>query len=205
LTLAVFDRLQRRAFTEQIPTGPNRFPDDRDDVHDISTQNGQRFGEGDRVRIVAWVMKAKFSNDKPRPRGKNGEHVNCNHSGEEFNDIHIALASNKNDGECETITAEMSPHSRPEQWTPANLVNLQFPVRVTGQLFYDSIHRPCENGRGSPKRRSSWEIHPVYAVEVCAKKSIAQCPVNGGADIWTPLVQFILDEEEEDAHEDDGE
>ena len=201
VTFAVLDHLQRRANAEEIPTGPNRFPEDRGDLEDITTVGGKKLGEGERVRLVAWVMKAKYSN----ATGK-GEHVNCSRAGKERNDIHIALAKNKNDAECTTVTAEMSPHGRPEEWAPENLLNLQFPVRVTGQLYYDSVHAPCEPGKvRHPKRRSSWEIHPVYTVDVCRKKSLAKCPVNGGASVWISLTQFLEEEAEEDAHEEEEE
>ena len=39
-------------------------------------------------------------------------------------------------------------------------------VRMTGQLFFDGSHSPCINGHGGPPRRSIWEIHPVFAIEV---------------------------------------
>jgi hypothetical protein len=40
------------------------------------------------------------------------------------------------------------------------------PVRVTGQLFYDEEATSC-NTDAAAGRRSKWEIHPVYAIDVC--------------------------------------
>jgi hypothetical protein len=59
-------------------------------------------------------------------------------------------------------------------------------VRVTGQLFFDGSHSPCAGGKGSPKRASLWEIHPVYALDVCSGKTIADCPVDDETK-WQPL------------------
>ena len=45
-------------------------------------------------------------------------------------------------------------------------------LRLTGQLFYDASHKPCVFSGGkiverhSPERRSIWEIHPIYRIEV---------------------------------------
>ena len=198
LTFANFDRLQDAAENAEIPTGTNKYPDDRADVQDMVTINHHRLGEGDRVRLVAWVLTAHYSNVDERSDGTAGEHVNCSKPGEDWNDIHIALVTNKNNPECTSITAELSPHHRPDAWLdPADLLNLQFPVRMTGQLFYDSIHKPCNNGHGSaPRRRASWEIHPVYQIDVCTKKSLANCPADGNN--WTPLATFLEQQEEEE-------
>jgi hypothetical protein len=40
-------------------------------------------------------------------------------------------------------------------------------VRLTGPLFYDASHDPCTpTKKSSPARRSIWEIHPLYGIEV---------------------------------------
>ncbi len=125
--------------------------------------------------------------------------MNCFHDDDEWNDVHMTLTKNKNDSGCTGVTAEIIPHSRPDDWTDTNLVNLQFPVRITGQLFYDTIHRPCEHGKEkSPKRRSSWEIHPVYAIDVCKFKALAQCDATNQS-AWTPLNAFLANQPEEAA------
>jgi hypothetical protein len=61
------------------------------------------------------------------------------------------------------------------------------PVRVTGQLFFDSSHTPCVNEvpvRGDPSRASVWEIHPIYKFEVCTEGA---CDSGNG---WVPLEQW---------------
>jgi len=104
-------------------------------------------------------------------------------------------ASAKTD-ECTTVTAEISPHYRPAIWDrfhdglnvdieaiiPGLLQHrVTFEqkkgdrpvyVRLTGPLFYDASHTPCKfdgkkiTERHGPERRSIWEIHPVYRIQV---------------------------------------
>lgn len=99
-------------------------------------------------------------------------------------------------GECGTVTAEVSPHYRPVTWSRFHdglngeiedilpgLLKHQvvdqkkageqpLRVKITGPLFYDASHQPCrfKNGkvvkRNSPARRSIWEIHPIYRIQV---------------------------------------
>lgn len=98
--------------------------------------------------------------------------------------------------ECTTVTAEISPHYRPALWSRfhdgqkpeiealmpgllkqrvvENRTSDSRPLRLrlTGQLFYDASHQPCVFRAGkvverhSPERRSIWEIHPIYRIEV---------------------------------------
>lgn len=98
--------------------------------------------------------------------------------------------------ECTTVTAEISPHFRPAVWSRfhdgqkqeieallpgllkqrvvENQTSNSRPLRLrlTGPLFYDASHQPCVfRGsrvveRHSPERRSIWEIHPIYRIEV---------------------------------------
>ena len=156
----------------------------------------EMLGEGKLVTLKAFVLKA-------RPEG--GESVNCKKDVPDdplFHDIHITLVDSRNKRqpndptsvlarkECTGVVVEMSPHHRPELWTTENVNKVaaaQALVRVTGQRFFDSSHFPCSNGApvgNSPKRISLWEIHPVYAFEVCT----ADC---GGAGEWLPLDQWV--------------
>ncbi len=140
----------------------SQLPKDRTVLRNLTTPVG-RLSEGMVVRIAAFVINAHASN-----LGK-GESVNCNQPDAESNDIHIVLGQNSNhDDECSSVTAEMSPHFRPAIWTPSNLNEHNTHLyRFTGQLFFDASHRPCAGGKGSPARSSLWEIHPVYAVDIC--------------------------------------
>jgi len=143
-----------------------QLPRDRSVLRNLPTKAGS-LSEGDVVRIVAYVIDAHPSNVS------GGESVNCKQNGAENNDIHIVLGENSpNDDECTSVTAEMSPHFRPLVWTPVALNQHNTHLyRFTGQLLFDASHRPCAGGKGSPKRSSLWEIHPVYAVDICTDKN----------------------------------
>jgi hypothetical protein len=110
--------------------------------------------------------------------------------------IALSPNKNPTTDECWTVTAEISPHYRPVVWSrfhdgqnadiealipgllKQSIVENQTPgahplkLRLTGQLFYDASHRPCvfKDGkiveRHGPERRSIWEIHPLYRIEV---------------------------------------
>jgi len=156
------------------------------------------FGEGKLVQVKAFVLT---------PHQEGPESVNCEHDFDHepnkdlFHDIHIPLvetaqlASPQNQteeeaNECQGIVVEMSPHHRPPQWTADNVKKVaaaHHPVRVTGQLFFDSSHVPCVGGkevRTNPRRFSLWEIHPIYRFESCT----ADCD---GAGTWVPLEQWV--------------
>jgi hypothetical protein len=148
----------------------------------------QRIGEGQLIVLNAFVLKA---------RQEGAESVNCGKPPRTgavpdeplYHDIHISLvqvATEKD--ECNGVVAEMSPHHRPPEWSAENLNKLAgTPIRVTGQLFFDSSHSPCENGQasaGNPKRFSLWEIHPIYKFEVCT----ANCGAEG---TWVSLEEWV--------------
>lgn len=171
------------------------LPPDRSLLVDLITDGqGRHLGEGTLVRLEGFVFKAQHSNTFVFS-GK-GESVNCNKTSLASNDIHIALSRTKagtqtmgESSECETVTAEINPHHRSEIYNrfdtnPADFLNGKLQkkgqdklkgqplplqgerVRVTGQLFFDGSHSPCRNGHGGPPRRSIWEIHPAFSIEV---------------------------------------
>ncbi len=110
--------------------------------------------------------------------------------------VALSGSPNPKTDECSTVTAEISPHYRPLVWSrfhdglnedvEAAIPGLlkrrvidhlehgarPLKVRLTGPLFYDASHRPCLFSAGkvterhSPERRSIWEIHPIYRIEV---------------------------------------
>jgi hypothetical protein len=142
--------------------GDALLPKDRSVLRDLPTKVGP-LSEGTVVRLVAFVMDAHYSNVG------SGESVNCKQPDKESNDIHIVLRDRPDEqDQCNSVTAEMSPHFRPVVWDPTdlNLKNTHL-YRFTGQLFFDGSHRPCSGGKGSPKRSSLWEVHPVYALDIC--------------------------------------
>ena len=99
------------------------------------------------------------------------------------------MPDNKDTNECNSTTAEMSPHYRPPGWTPDRLTKLGKPVRIRGQLFYDNSHKPCTPGHTpNPHRVSLWEIHPVYSIDVCKSSDIDECRKNSNNDAeWAPV------------------
>lgn len=176
----------------QPPNDREDLPTDRSLLVDMVTVNGQTLGEGSLVTLEGFVFKAKHSNVG------SGESVNCHRPKLADNDIHIALARTKNESkvgadECQTLTAEITPHHRsaiynrfdtdsrdflngkPQKPGKDELKGSPLPlqsarVRITGQLFFDGSHAPCGSSHGGRiSRSSSWEIHPVFEIQVFEK------------------------------------
>jgi len=183
-----------------------KLPTDRTQLPKVQSSGGGRsraIGEGTKVVFVGYIREAKYDDTET------GEDVNCKIGGAgkigtEDNDIHISVGLTTLTASpatiparCQSITAEISPHFRPAVWekvvtTPFRKVFQTRPVRITGTLLFDAEHVPCQKGairQGNPVRISVWEIHPVYAIDVCKNKSLARCEVNDNSD-WTPFDQF---------------
>lgn len=191
ITRTTFVKLQSAADDAGVRSGSP--PDDRSVLRDLhTTSEGETIGEGSLVELVGFIIDAHYSNVS------NGESVNCKKRGRESNDIHIVLDESKSVTDfCHTVTAEMSPHFRPEDWDSGVLQELGRPVRLTGQLFFDGSHGPCRPGHpASPKRASVWEIHPVYRVDVCRNTSIAGCSAHDESK-WIPLDEFVTQDEKQ--------
>ena len=151
-------------------------------------------GEGTLVRFAAFVLHARNSN-----KGA-GEAVNCDLPAPEENDIHIELVADANeDDACNAVTAEMSPHFRPEAWDGLVETELKRPVRITGPLFYDGLHhKQCHDDvRPKPVRSSVWEVHPVYQFDVCKAKTLDACDA-GNDSAWIPFDQWANAGEDEE-------
>ena len=180
-----------------------KMPADRSVLRNLSINDGGRsltVGEGSKVSFVGYVMAYEFADTH------GGEDVNCNLNGDENNDIHLTLRTTPGlilkrpsglpDPRCNAVSAEVSPHFRPAAWnrlaSPAsNALFARYPLRVTGALTFDAEHRPCAAGKpapGSPVRISVWEIHPVYAVDVCKYTTPARCKAADDS-AWTPFGQ----------------
>ena len=188
------DKLQA-TIDQMVQQGAFRYgqsapdPADRAKLHDLSTvdANGNPvlLGEGKLVTFEGFVLDAKHDDTYvlgSGPQGFGGEGVNCKNSLFDWNDIHVALGESAGAEECSSVTAEISPHFRPALWdrfdsnsctslhvtNPLPIKGLR--VRITGQLFFDGSHTPgpCEGPHGvnSFPRRSVWEVHPAYAIEV---------------------------------------
>jgi hypothetical protein len=187
----VLHQLQQEAASVTTFGSDGSLPQDRSVLQKLTTKVGA-IGEGTVVRIVAFVINAHPSNVG------SGESVNCKRPDAESNDIHIVLGQNSNqDDECSSVTAEMSPHFRPDAWTPNNMnQNNARLFRFTGHLFFDGSHKPCTGSTGpNPKRSSLWEIHPVYAVQVCGNTNNT-CKVDSDQD-WIALSDFVGQGEQE--------
>lgn len=190
ISTASIDRLQS-AVDQMVQQGQISYgndgppqPADRAKLKGLATvdANGQAItlGEGDLVTLDAFVLDAKH--DDTFPFGFKGESVNCKNSLLEWNDIHIALGESASAEECSSVTAEIIPHFRPAVWDRFDVNACTAPhvtnplpvkglrVRITGQLFFDGSHKPspcdAQPVGGNPLRRSVWEIHPVYVIEV---------------------------------------
>ena len=184
---AAVDQLVQQGTFKYGQSAP--LPADRAKLHDLSTVdvngNPVLLGEGKLVTFEGFVLDAKHDDTYvlgSGPQGFAGEGVNCKNSLFEWNDIHVALGETAGAAECSSVTAEISPHSRPALWdrfdsnactsphvtNPLPIKGLR--VRITGQLFFDGSHTPgqCEGPHGvnSFPRRSVWEVHPAYAIEV---------------------------------------
>jgi hypothetical protein len=189
VTFKTFDQLQKAAEKKGIKFGKAGMPAKRDVLQKISTTGGKNLGEGVIVTLEGFVLDARHSNTKFFVDNKgvpsDGESVNCNSGEIDRNDIHIELTETAEGVtqklQCQSVTAEISPHFRPAAWdrfdvnpktmaAAKGIPQLQGTrVRLTGPLFFDASHEPEACGTGNQKgrgRRSIWEIHPVYAIEV---------------------------------------
>ena len=174
----------------------------------ITLSGGTKLGEGKTVSFVAYVLDARHSNvDKDDPLTKgNGESVQCNLLGCAYNDIHVTLAEDPNEQSmCRTVVAEIIPHYRPPAWdlfdSPDYAAFLKtHPVKFTGQLFFDGSHVPCtRDGKAgfNPARDNAkdferlalWEIHPIYAIDVCQHTEKSQCSASDPSS-WFPFTQL---------------
>jgi hypothetical protein len=176
-----------------IPFGhPTSIPPDRTRLEQGFAVGSQTFKEGMAVLIRVFVLEGHYSNVG------SGEAVNCNGSKQPNNDIHIALGQAPGIQECESVTAEISPHLRPTSW--ANFPDYAFthPVMFVGNLFYDASHTPSCTVH--PFRSSSWEIHPVYSIFVCKNATLAACPASDTSK-WTAFDKWVdLPDDEGDDH-----
>jgi len=186
ITIAEMVDLQK--MVEQNKSIP--FGNDRS--HPLSSTHGPAqdraplvaLGESTEVILTGFVLVA---------RQEGAESVNCEKTVPDVpanHDIHISIVdSASNTVECTSVVVEMSPHHRPAAWNHANVeavATAHLPVRVTGQLFFDSSHTPCGSGgpvEGDPSRASLWEVHPIYAFDVCTQ---GDCRTGG----WVPLEQW---------------
>jgi hypothetical protein len=190
MTLGLFDTLQNKVGKMDIQFGGPRLRNaDRSRLQNLATNSDRKsVGEGSYVVFVGYVINSFVSA---------AESVNCYRPGEAFHDIHIELGLSASDPLCDRVTAEIIPHFRPAAYSQFQFKKFaQFlkthPIRITGQLFYDGSHTPCINGlpgEGLMARRSNWEIHPVYFIDVCRNKRLSSCKFDDESK-WRPFEQL---------------
>jgi hypothetical protein len=187
LSFSAFKRLQKAVDDKAIVYGSSqRLPSNRKDLQEIISHNGKKIGEGSLVQYVGFIHHPRYSN-----RSK-GESVNCKRPGAANNDIHVDVVRARSEPVCRSITVEIIPHFRPEQWEVDKLKMIEHPVRFTGQLFFDASHKPCKNDTEgpTPKRASVWEIHPVYAIDVCKSRQLGRCSATD-KNVWIALDAWV--------------
>jgi len=140
---------------------PDKVLEDHAKNNFCADVSGKKIGEGNVVRLLAFVKEAHISDCEA------GEDVNCKTKGVPNNDFHIPLVNPteptaRNLPECTSITAEMSPHFRP--------------VRVTGQLFYDNSHEPS-SGIWTPY--DQWVDANPDKVQATGQKQREECGGTG--------------------------
>jgi len=206
VTLNTFSALNNASNNEpSVPKGEP--PSSRAKLANIiSLPGGKKLGEGKVVSFVGYVLDARHSNvDKDNPlTAGNGESVQCNLLGCAYNDIHITLAEDPSEPKmCNTIVAEIIPHYRPPAWDLFDSPDYtkffkSHQVRITGQLFFDGSHVPCtaEGQAGNNPARDNakdferlalWEIHPIYAIDVCKFADKTKCEA---ASAWIPFSEL---------------
>jgi hypothetical protein len=208
VTLETFSELNQASNREPTITKGEPPPSRAKLKNIITLSNGRKLGEGKVVSFIGYTIDAHHSNvdkDNPLTEG-NGESVQCNLLGCAYNDIHITLADTPNQEKmCRTIVAEIIPHFRPPAWDLFDSPDFDsflktHPVKITGQLFFDGSHVPCtDEGRAGNnpardnrrdfERLALWEIHPIYAIDVCRHTDKAQCRASD-TRAWFPFSQL---------------
>src|SRR4030095_11468271 len=191
-TITTYDILQQKVEEAGIDFGgSDNLPADRDALKNIAPNvDGVTIGEGSYVVFVGFMLDAHRTSK---------ESVSCKNGTVGFVDIHITLARSKNADLCNSIGAEIIPHFRPSTWPRIYYKEhyeeiKRHPLRLKGHLFFDGSHHPCGDPNMTdrdPLRRSDWEIHPVYSIDVCSNTTLASCGVSTES-VWTPFDQWIV-------------
>ena len=183
-----------------------------------TTTEGDTIGEGSFVVFVAFLLEGHFGGGESVNCGRTKRADVDIHLALVTQKPSTLDLKNRGPVECSSMTAEISPHHRPIEWdilgritgTPAaqKLVkaldrlegeDLLRPLRIKGQLMFDASHVTCNGNtpiKGQPPRRSGWEIHPVYSIDVCKFTTLQSCKFDQETgDLWTPLSTHLSGEE----------
>lgn len=218
-TQLTFERLQQAAdeIRQDHQLGPHTLPDDRSNLRGNihTTSEGDELGEGSLVRYVGFLVEGHFSKAEDVNCDRAGQQNFDMHLA--FSKTKPSLTITKAQGEaleCRSMTAEIIPLRRPDAWTLLGSMrktsakglraaiekiddqDLRRPIRLTGHLFFDASHQACRDGHPvgtNPPRASNWEIHPVYAIDVCSRTTLAACKWNNEG-VWKPLHKWLEEE-----------
>lgn len=153
---------------------------ERAKLKNLTTAQG-RISEGDSVRLVGYLVGRVLREGR--------ESVNCQLLAADATDIHFTLALGPTDTEFGGIVAELIPQGRHPGWTIPKMIKVlqaSRQVMVTGQLFYDNMHRVNSDPQKrtpDPARFALWEVHPVMSFAVCLRD---KCDSNVASE-WTPV------------------
>lgn len=186
------------------------------DLH-ITNPAGESVGEGKLVRMVAYLLHADYSGGETvNCNSATNLILPARH---EYEDIHVYLSktkpqrstteSDRKRQDCRSMTAEVIPHLRPDAFTKIApfhdtqggakafdriaAAKLNRPMRFTGQMFFDGAHTPCSSDNDishTPRRIASWEVHPIYAMDVCKFTTKAKCRVDHDSD-WKSFEDWM--------------
>lgn len=151
-------------------------------------------GEGTVVRTVGVISKAHIVGcDEPSPGEPVASAVTCHFmGGPKVSEIQLNLSpigAPPGEPDCDTIVAKMVTHYRPIWWDDIDVKTPEAPVRITGQLFYDDTAATCQGPGARSARMTGWEVHPVYAIDVCIASAHECDPTNGR--LWIPYHQWL--------------
>jgi hypothetical protein len=152
-------------------------------------------GEGTVVRTVGIISNAHLVGCREPEAGEPaGEAVTCHFmGGPKVSEIQLNLSpvsAPRDAPDCDTVVAKLVTHFRPIWWDDLDIKTPEAPVRITGQLFYDDAVDSCQRPGARAARLTSWEVHPVYAIDVCVASAATECdPLNG--KLWVPYHQWL--------------
>jgi hypothetical protein len=136
-------------------------------------------GEGSFVELTGYLTGV--------PRMAGPVEANCNRPGTANADLQFQVVDSLGATEARSAGATIVAQARGSNVTTDALADIQtrgYPVRVTGQLLYDNS-RFIASTVQAVQLSTLWEIHPVYAFEVCPS---GDCIKSGTG--WIPLESY---------------
>lgn len=158
------------------------LPKDRAKLKDLEVRS-MKVAEGDLVAMTGYIVG--------KPSSNVGESANCYLRGPANNDFEFTFTAAPGDTAYQGVVGEMIPQERPKEWTLARLRKLASDHRqilVMGQVMFDTRHvpNPKPGTNHESPRVSTWEIHPVTKLLVCAKGT---CDPHD-EKAWQPLASI---------------